>query len=713
LFPSSATAQTYHHAPYFAKLRSLGALCVRSFALAFALAFPSLIPQGICPHPRHPIPSLYLTVKFIHKASLILPQFDSQFEENLYQLRREKLQQIADIVRAQNPATTDIAAKYPNSFAFTHTIPQLRALGDPLDTETLAAQHVEASIAGRIMAIRVQGKAGFAQLQQGGQRLQLYVRKDDVGEPTFALYKLLDLGDHIGVRGYLMRTRTGELTLHVSSITFLTKSMLALPDKYHGLEDVELRYRQRYVDLIMNSGTREPVPTLAQTAAIVDAAVPAITAAAPTISVPPSDTPQNSVILSEAQSAQPKDLPQSSPTSTAETISTTESEPTPINVRETFVKRAAILRSIRNFFDTRGYLEVETPMLHTIAGGAAARPFTTHHNALDIPLNLRIAPELYLKRLVVGGFDRVYEINRNFRNEGVSTQHNPEFTMLEFYQAYANYHDLIDLTQELITFVANEVNGTTLTTFNGTEIDLSKWTKLSMREAIIKFWPQARLGSTPSYDMFLSQSTFEYWIENAQQFALQQHKEKRNHSPSLTIVQDIHEEVAEFLGDILFDLANGAPLGKLIAELFEALAEEHLIQPTIIYDFPLAVSPLSKIKPDEPDWVERFEFYIGGFEVGNAFSELNDPDDQLRRFESQLEDRKRGDDEAMAEVDEDYVRALGIGLPPTAGEGIGIDRLTMILTGSRSIRDVILFPLMRPHKPTPEALDEPHGESAE
>jgi lysyl-tRNA synthetase class 2 len=265
----------------------------------------------------------------------------------------------------------------------------------------------------------VQGKAGFATLQQGGQRLQIYVRKDDVGDDLFELYKLLDLGDHIGVRGTLMRTRTGELTLKAQSLTFLTKAMLALPDKWSGLEDVETRYRQRYVDLFTNP-----------------------------------------------------------------------------EVRETFVKRAAILRAMRKFFDARGYLEVETPMLHTIAGGAAARPFSTHHNALDIPLSLRIAPELYLKRLVVGGLDRVYEINRNFRNEGVSTQHNPEFTMLEFYQAYANYHDLMDLTEELIKFVAMEVNGTTKTTFNDVEIDLSKWTKLSMREAIIKFWP-VRIWPTP------------------------------------------------------------------------------------------------------------------------------------------------------------------------------------------------------------------------
>jgi len=548
-----------------------------------------------------------------------LSQYESQFEENLYQLRREKLAQIAAIVRAQNSALTESEARYPNTFRFTHTVPELRFIGDPLSTEQLEAMKIEAAVAGRIMAIRVQGKAGFAQLQQAGQRLQIYIRKDDVGDELFDLYKLLDLGDHIGVRGYLMRTRTGELTLHAAPITlsghegqpaiaFLTKAMLALPDKHSGLEDIEIRYRQRYVDLFTNT-----------------------------------------------------------------------------DVRETFAKRASILRSIRKYFDDRGYLEVETPMLHTIAGGAAARPFSTHHNALDIPLSLRIAPELYLKRLVVGGMDRVYEINRNFRNEGVSTQHNPEFTMLEFYQAYANYHDLMNLTEELIKTVAMEVNGTAVTSFNGIEIDLSKWTKLSMREAILKFW-NTDLGTPPTIETFNSA------------------EEVR--SLFLRVMP------GEFNPDHPEHPSKAQP-GKLIAEIFEFLAEEHLIQPTIIYDFPLAVSPLSKVKPDEPDWVERFEFYIGGFEVGNAFSELNDPDDQLHRFQAQLEDRKRGDDEAMAEVDEDYVRALGYGLPPTAGEGIGIDRLTMILTGSKSIRDVILFPLMRPHTKPPATEEGEHGESAE
>ena len=615
-----------------------------------------------------------------------MSQYDSQFEENLYQLRRDKLQQIADLVRAQSPALSDIAAKYPNTFAFTHTIPDLRLIGDPLDTEALAAAHIESSIAGRIMAIRVQGKAGFAQLQQGGQQLQLYVRKDDVGETAFALYKLLDLGDHIGVSGYLMRTRTGELTLHVTTITFLAKAMLALPDKYHGLEDIELRYRQRYVDLIMNSGARE------------------IAASSPTPPTYLSSRPESASFADAVE--RPAD-----PLAPATPLAPSATEPDTLNVRATFVKRAAILRAIRSFFDTRGYLEVETPMLHTIVGGATARPFATHHNALDIPLSLRIAPELYLKRLVVGGLDRVYEINRNFRNEGVSTQHNPEFTMLEFYQAYANYHDLMDLTQELITFVANEVNGTTITHFNGTAIDLSKWTKLSMRDGIAAYWPNC-LSPKPTSEIFKSREAFGVFLEavyaNGQNL-----KHKLEKEPDSFTADDFHGfDVFTAIFWLRGAIEGGTPLGKIISDLFEIVAEKGLIQPTIIYDFPLAVSPLSKVKPNEPDWVERFEFYIGGFEVGNAFSELNDPDDQLRRFEAQLEDRKRGDEEAMAEVDEDYVRALGYGLPPTAGEGIGIDRLTMILTGSRSIRDVILFPLMRPQKTTPEP-DEPHGESAE
>ena len=323
--------------------------------------------------------------------------FDSEFERGLFELRKTKLEEIEKLGHEA----------YPNQFPASHTVPQVRAQWGETQSEDLEAKRTTVAVAGRLMAIRSQGKACFAVLQQGGERLQIYVRLDAVGEQAFALYKLLDLGDHIGVSGYLFRTRTGELTIHVERLTFLAKAMLALPEKFHGLADVELRYRQRYVDLFAN-----------------------------------------------------------------------------LDSRAVFVKRAKVLRALRTFFDSRGYLEVETPMMQQVAGGAAARPFKTHHNALDQDLFLRIAPELYLKRLVVGGLDRVYEINRNFRNEGVSTQHNPEFTMLEFYQAYANYHDLMQLTEELIAFVAQEVNGTTITNFNGVEIDLAKWTRLTMREAI-------------------------------------------------------------------------------------------------------------------------------------------------------------------------------------------------------------------------------------
>jgi lysyl-tRNA synthetase class 2 len=469
------------------------------------------------------------------------------------------------------------------------------------------------------MAIRQQGKAGFATLQQNGMRLQIYVRKDAVGDPAFELYKLLDLGDHIGVTGYLFRTRTNELTIHVETITFLAKALLALPEKYHGLADIELRYRQRYVDLFMNS------------------------------------------LLNEG-------------------------EPSQIAVRDVFVKRAQILRAIRKFFDARNYIEVETPMMQPIAGGAMARPFITHHNALDIDLFLRIAPELYLKRLVVGGFDRVYEINRNFRNEGISTQHNPEFTMLEFYQAYANYKDLIVLTQELIQTVALEVNGSLICNFDGDVIDLGKWEKLTMREAIIKWWWPGMPQNPNFADLTSEESLSAFLLANTSSAKAPEDDERvRNRAFFLSA----------WCGEAAERLAKGEPLGKIIAELFEHVAEENLIQPTIIYEFPLAVSPLSKQKPDEPDWVERFEFYIGGFELGNAFSELNDPEEQFRRFKEQLEQHERGDEEAH-QMDVDYVRALAYGLPPTAGEGIGIDRLTMVLTGAKSIRDVILFPLLKP-----------------
>jgi lysyl-tRNA synthetase class 2 len=550
--------------------------------------------------------------------------FDSEFERSLFDLRKAKLEEIVKLGQAA----------YPNHFSASHTVPQVRAQWGEAQAEALEAPRVTVAVAGRIMAIRAQGKAGFATLQQEGQRLQIYVRLDAVGEQGFALYKLLDLGDHIGVSGYLFRTRTGELTVHVETLTFLAKAMLALPEKFHGLADVELRYRQRYVDLFTN-----------------------------------------------------------------------------LDAREVFVKRAKTLKALRQFFDERGFLEVETPMMQQIAGGAAARPFTTHHNALDLDLFLRIAPELYLKRLVVGGFDRVYEINRNFRNEGVSTQHNPEFTMLEFYQAYANYHDLMTLTEELIAFVAKEVNGTTITNFNGVEIDLGNWTRLTMREAIVK-WSEGKIQMADFESeaalhariaSIISPTPHGQWRseQNENHSGLPENlphggtgglpnSAQREMNQEWRTAAVIHVQFSPAL-EILEKEHN---LGKAIAALFESIAEHQLIQPTIIYEFPTAISPLSKQNPNDPDWVERFEFYIGGFELGNAFSELNDPVEQHKRFAQQLEDRAHGDDEAH-QMDEDYVRALAYGLPPTAGEGIGIDRLVMLLTGSKSIRDVILFPLMR------------------
>ncbi|AFL87867.1 lysyl-tRNA synthetase (class II) [Terriglobus roseus DSM 18391] len=602
--------------------------------------------------------------------------FASDFEEEQYKLRQEKLTKIQEL--GVQAGLLPLEATYPNSFPFTHTAPQILGTYVDVTGEQLEADKPAVASAGRVMAHRRQGKAGFAVLQNNGVRLQIYVRKDDVGEPAFELYKLLDLGDHIGVKGFLFRTRTGELTVHVQELVFLSKSMLALPDKFHGLTDIELRYRQRYVDLFMDTGEDAAEPSTEEAAA--DSENPEAIAAA---------------------TAPLKRLP----------------------AREVFVKRAQILKALRTYFDSRGYIEVETPMMQPVAGGAAARPFVTHHNTMDMELYLRIAPELYLKRLVVGGMDRVYEINRNFRNEGISTQHNPEFTMLEFYQAYANYHDLMNITEEIITFVANEVNGTTLINFplpkgpragEMVEIDLGKWTKLSMKEAIIKWWPK-ELGEAPTSSTFDNTVEFNHFVVNALAAS-----KRLAYPPDSALNSNEADRGVNFvdlpqkwiaLNRTLFAIADemnqSTPLGKRISDLFEAVAEEHLIQPHIIYDFPLAVSPLSKVKPDEPDWVERFEFYIGGFEIGNAFSELNDPEDQRRRFEDQLHEKERGDDEAHA-MDADYVRALAYGLPPTGGEGIGIDRLTMLLTGSRSIRDVILFPLLRPaKKPVLEKSEEP------
>ncbi len=509
-------------------------------------------------------------------------------DQKIYELRKDKLKQIEALGQSA----------YPYRYESTHTIPQIVDEFSARTAPELESPRVNVSVAGRLMSIRVQGKAGFAHLQQGGKRLQIYIKLDFVGEKGFQLYKLLDVGDYIGVKGYLFRTRTNELTVHVEEITFLVKDLLPLPEKWHGLQDVETRYRRRYVDLTMNP-----------------------------------------------------------------------------EVREVFTKRAKVVQSMRRFLDAQGFVEVETPMMHPIAGGAVAKPFTTHHNTLDIDLYLRIAPELYLKRLVVGGMDRVYEINRNFRNEGISTHHNPEFTMLEFYMAYADYRDMMDFTAAMLAQVALDVldpvdgKPTTIAHFNGQEVDFGNIQRLSMREAIIKFWPE-NAGGKPEMSAFSSSEQIAAMV-------------RRFNAANPHIPYD-----------------PAAPNGKTIAEIFEFVAEPHLIQPTFIYDFPLAISPLSKNKrePEEnADWVERFEIFAGGLEIGNAFSELNDPEEQRRRFEGQLSERARGDEEAH-QMDEDYIRALSYGLPPTAGEGVGIDRLTMLLTDSRSIRDVILFPLLRPLK---------------
>jgi lysyl-tRNA synthetase class 2 len=435
---------------------------------------------------------------------------------------------------------------YGQRFDFTHTIPGILREYAEKTAEELADKPV-VKIAGRIQTMRRMGKAGFLHLMQSGEKLQVYIRKDAVSETEYKLYEILDTGDMIGVEGYLFRTRTGELSVHAEKLTFLSKILLALPEKFHGLEDVEVRYRQRYLDLIAN--------------------------------------------------------PES---------------------QKVFVTRAKIIASLRRQLERHGFIEVETPMMQPLYGGAAARPFVTHHNTLDMDLFLRIAPELYLKRLIVGGLDRVYEINRNFRNEGISTHHNPEFTMLEFYQAYTDYQGLMDLSAELLKQTAIDATGSAMVEYQGETLDFSYIHRMSMQEAV----------------------------------------------------------------------GDSSLKGHSLVEKFEREVEPKLIRPTFIYDYPVEVSPLSKNKESDPAFVERFEIYAAGMELGNAYTELNDPQEQRRRFEMQGRDLEAGDEEAH-QMDEDYLRAMSYGMPPTGGEGIGIDRLTMILTNSRSIRDVILFPLMR------------------
>jgi len=501
-------------------------------------------------------------------------------------------QSLAEQVANRRAARERIAALghplYPNRFDATHLVSDVVSRWGGSDAAAIEAEPEEGrrvAVPGRVLAIRKMGKAVFVDLSDGRTRVQAYVRKDGVGDAGWELLSNLDLGDHAGVRGVVFRTRTGELSVKAEALSFLAKCLRPLPDKWHGLTDVERKYRQRYVDLIVSEETRR-----------------------------------------------------------------------------TFEIRARVVSYIRRFFDARGFLEVETPMMQLIPGGAAARPFVTHHNALDVDLYLRIAPELYLKRLVTGGFPKVYEINRNFRNEGISTQHNPEFTMLEFYTAYADARDQMALTEELLAGAAREILGTTEVAWGDEKISFeAPFRRLSMKDAVVEYGKDVPGGAIRAEEL----ATLEGLKAAAQRAGV---------------------ESLERFGDVP---------GKLLAELFETLAEPHLLQPTFVVDYPAEISPLAKARPDDPGTADRFELFVGRMELANGFSELNDPDEQAEKFRAQVAQRASGDDEAML-FDDDYVEALSYGMPPTAGEGVGIDRLAMLFTGSRSIRDVILFPLMRP-----------------
>ena len=488
-------------------------------------------------------------------------------EEQYIQQRREKLEKLRSL-------GLDV---YPRGFKSTKTIPVVLQEFKEKTAEQLEQEKNRAKLSGRIVAMRGHGKAGFLNLQQEGSQIQVYVRKDFVGDQNFAIYECLDIGDYIGVEGEVFRTRTGELTLKAESITFLSKALRPLPEKWHGLQDVELRYRQRYLDLVVNP-----------------------------------------------------------------------------DVRRIFEIRSKIIAGMRNFFNSHDFIEVETPMMQVIAGGALARPFKTHHNALDMDLYMRIAPELFLKRLTVGGLDRVYEINKNFRNEGISTMHNPEFTMLEFYTAYFDYNDLMDLTEELICGLAQNILGKNELEFEGKTISLARpWKRLTFADSL------KEIAGIPA--------------------------------------DVLHDEAKLRAFSIEKHIKDAAKLskGKLWGALFDEFVEDQLTGPVFLIDYPRELSPLSKSRADNPEIVERFELYMGAMEIANAYSELNDPVEQRLRFEEQLRAHEAGDQEAHV-MDEDYVTALEHGMPPTGGEGVGIDRLTMLFANVRSIREVILFPLLKP-----------------
>jgi lysyl-tRNA synthetase class 2 len=491
----------------------------------------------------------------------------AQDENSLIAQRRAKL----DALRAEGNA-------FPNDFRRNAVAGELHAEYDDKENDTLEAEPVRVKVAGRMMAKRVMGKASFVQLQDMSGRIQLFLQRDALPDGVYQAFKGWDVGDIIGAEGALFKTKTGELSVRTESIHMLTKSLRPLPEKFHGLADMEIRYRQRYVDLIMNDVSRK-----------------------------------------------------------------------------TFRMRSHIVQYIREYLNKLDYLEVETPMMQAIPGGATARPFSTFHNALDMDLFLRIAPELYLKRLVVGGYEKVYEINRNFRNEGLSTRHNPEFTMLEFYQAYADYHDLMNLTEDLLRGMAKDLHGTTVIEYQGSQYDFGRpFQRISVRDSILQF------------------------------------------NPDLTAADIDDLESARAVADNLkIPVKDSYGLGKIQIEIFEKTVEGRLDDPTFITAYPTEVSPLARRNDNDPFVTDRFEFFVGGREIANGFSELNDAEDQAERFRQQVVDKDAGDLEAM-HYDADYIRALEHGMPPTAGEGIGIDRLVMLFTDSPSIRDVLLFPHMRP-----------------
>lgn len=498
-------------------------------------------------------------------------------DENVQEIQNNEEQDLSEILKVRRAKLKDLQEKNLDPFRIVKYDVQHSTKSILDNFESIEGQHT--SVAGRLMSKRGMGKAGFCDLQDREGKIQLYVRKDEVGEESYELFKKYDIGDIVGVKGEIFKTHKGEISVKVKEITLLSKSLQPLPEKWHGLKDTDLRYRQRYVDLIVNP-----------------------------------------------------------------------------EVKNTFILRSKIIKSIRKFLDDRGFLEVDTPLLNTIPGGAAARPFITHHNTLDIDMYLRIAPELYLKRLIVGGMEKVYEMGRMFRNEGMSIKHNPEFTMMEVYEAYNDYKGMMELTENLISTVAMETLGTTKIMYQGQEIDLTPpWNRLSMIEAVKKY----------------SGVDFDEIKTDAEAKATAQEKK-------------VH-------------VKDGMSRGEILNLMFEEFVEANLVQPTFIYDYPVEVSPLTKRKPNCPELTERFEFFITGREMGNAYSELNDPIDQKERFVNQVKKRDSGDEEANM-MDEDYVTALEYGLPPTGGLGIGVDRLIILLTDSASIRDVLLFPTMKPRE---------------